>query len=228
MAGGDIGPLVLRQIHNQQQPIGAQHPGGLGNRGGGFLGIVQHHLHGRDILAGICQRQAVHIRLPHGAVIGDAALGQARAGQGQHFAAGIQPQRMLGALGQQFQQAAGAGADIHQLANPLGQRGGDGLLDLPRRQVERPQLIPIRAIAAEGLRGGTGTLGGDARGLPPVGRQLRIAFRQAAQQLPHQRGRGWHLEIGIGPLRNALQQPGLDQQFQVPRQSGLGLPQHIA
>jgi hypothetical protein len=79
------------------------------------------------------------------------------------------------------------------------------------------------AFAQKGGGGGAGALGRDAGGLAAVGLEQRLLLRQAGEDQAGDLGAGRQLEIHVGALGHALQQPGLRQELQVPRQARLRL-----
>ena len=69
----------------------------------------------------------------------------------------IEPDGTLGALGEQLQHPAGAGADIEHAAEwPLADHVEDHTLDRARSRVQRPFLVPDRGDPLEVLAGGIG------------------------------------------------------------------------
>ena len=152
--------------------------------------------------------------------------GQPRARQRQHRLRGIHADALADPRRQQFQHPPGAGADIQQpagivLRHQRQQRG----LDRGGRQVQRPHLIPVGALAAETLGRDAGAFGQHAGGLAAVGLQDRVVLRQPCDQVARQRARlaVRQGEPDIGALAHPVQQAAVAQQLQVAGQARLRL-----
>ncbi len=105
--------------------------------------------------------------------------------------------------------------------NQVEQRGFHRL----RRQFQRPHLIPVRTLAAEGFRCLPRPFGQHPGGLAAVGFQRRVVAGQAGDQLPRQIavGTGGQGEPDIRALPHPVQQAALAEQLQMPRQARLRL-----
>ena len=227
-----LAALMRGEVGDQQPAAGREHAGGLGQHRCWVLGIVQHHLQRDGVEGGIGDRQPVHIRLPHRAVLCQPALGQPGAGQGQHGAGGIDAQGGVGGRpgppGGQLQQATGAGADIQQAPGACRQGLQQRRLDGGGGQAQGTHLVPVRALALEGLGGLARPLRRQPRRGAPVGGELRVFLRQPRRDHVGEAGLGGDLEIDVGPFRHPVQQPGLGQQPKMARQAGLGLAEQGA
>ena len=228
-SGQQIIAAVLRQVDDDQLPARPQNARHLGQHPRRVLGVVQHHLHHRDIERRLRQRQAVHVRQPHRAVR-QPGTGQARARQRQHRLRGIDADALADPWRQQFQNPAGPGADIQQPAGVVvGHQREQRGLDRGGGKVERPHLIPVGALAAEALGRHAGAFGEHAGGLAAVGLQDRVVLRQAGDQFPGQRA-GLAVRQGepdIGALTHPVQQAAVAQQLQVAGQARLRLAEDL-
>ena len=99
------------EIGDHQQAARPRRAGRFGQYAGGIFRVVQDHLEDDEIETAIRQRQTVHVCETDGAMR-EAGATETGAGQGEHVAAGIDAEGGCGARSQQFQQAAGAGADV--------------------------------------------------------------------------------------------------------------------
>ncbi len=102
-------------------------------------------------------------------------------------------------------------------------------LDRGGREVQRPHLIPVGALAAEALGRHAGAFSEHAGGLAAVGLQDRVVLRQAGDQFPGQRA-GLAVRQGepdIGALAHPVQQAAVAQQLQVAGQARLRLAEDL-
>ena len=131
----------------------------------------------------------------------------------------------------EIEDAAGAGANIEQFADPVRRQQGKQLaLHLARVGVQRAQPMPFGGIAPEigGRRFGPAALDR----LQPLGIQCeqRIGLRhQFGEGLPQLRARTGLRQpvIGPGTFAHAHQQAGFAQQLQMARHTRLALPDDL-
>ena len=159
-------------------------------------------------------------------------MAQPGAGEGQHGAAGVDAQPGAHAGRQQLQHAPGAGADVQQPAQlRAGQQGQQCGLHIGGGQAERPHLVPIGALAAEGVGGDARPLRQDAGGAAAVGGQHGIVLRQAGEQVQHGCGAGQGVggegEPDVRALPDPVQQAGVAQQLEVAGQAWLALAEDL-
>ena len=151
------------------------------------------------------------------------------AGEAEHFAALVDADSLAGERGEQFEHAAGAGAEIEQDvdiggADQAGERG----LDLGLGDVQGADLVPMAGNPAEiGLGGALPGLD-DARQTLAIALQERVIGRQ---QVDDEAGHGC-AGAGLGqteqhpaPLLVAVDQTGLAHQLEVTADPRLALRQ---
>ena len=150
--------------------------------------------------------------------------GQAGASQRQHRLRCIDADALAHSWCKQFQHAPGAGTNIQQPSG-VGFRHQiqDRRLDRESRQVERPHLVPVGALATEAFRGDARAFGEHTGGLPAVGLQDRVVLRQSRDQVTGQctRCAMRQREPDVGALTATVEQAAVAQQLQVARQARL-------
>ena len=152
--------------------------------------------------------------------------GEARPGQRQHRLRGVHAEPLRHARRQQFQHAAGAGADVEQAARRIVRHQREqGGFDGRGGEVEGAHFVPVGALVAETFVGGAGALGQDAGGLAAVGFQDGVVLGEVGGDLASQRTirTGGEGKPGVGTFAFARQQAGFAEQFQVAGEAGLGL-----
>ncbi len=147
--------VMRREIHHQQAAAGTQHPRRLADGASAVVEEMQHLMHDHEIEGVLRQFEIVDVALAHGAMAQAGAV-KPRARQRQHVEREIksEPARDVGA--EQFQHAAGAGAEIEQrFDRPVGDRGLDRFLHGGVGHMQLADAVPFRGMAAEiGLRRG--------------------------------------------------------------------------
>ena len=96
--------------------------------------------------------------------------------------------------------------------------------------MERAHAIPVCGDLREIARRGVGAVAADFREALAVGDDLRVGGIDAAQDVAREPCGGaavGEIEEGPGALAVALDEAGLDQQLQVPRDAGLGLAEDV-
>src|SRR5579883_1160281 len=116
--GAQVFELVGREIDDDEQPARPQHAADLGDRRGGIVGEMQHLVDGRGVEGGGRPGELVHVALPDHAVA-HARLLEIGARHRQHLAREIDADGALDARRHQLEDAAGAGADIDEVADAL-------------------------------------------------------------------------------------------------------------
>jgi len=149
----------------------------------------------------------------------------------KHLPAGVDADGALIDRREQFQQASGAGAEIeHGLDRPLADHGAHRRLDPAFIHMQGAQFVPRRRVLGE-IAGGLLRSALAHRFQPlAIARQLRVARIDAIQQIvDHARGKSLlrRAEEGPRPFLIALQQAGLRQQAQMPRDARLRLAQDL-
>ncbi len=155
-----------------------------------------------------------------------------RARQRQHVERNIEAEPALDVRAEQFQHAAGAGAEIEQRADrPVGERGADRVLHRFVGDMQLADAIPLGGVAAEiGLRGGR------ARG---AHRRQPLAVARHASDRPDRAARARRAplrrrppcsaepEERPGAFAKALDQAGFGQQLEMARDARLRLAQNL-
>ena len=151
--------------------------------------------------------------------------------QQQHVEREIEAEPALDLGAEQFEHAAGAGAEIEQRAERLvGERGADGVFDRLVGDVQLADAVPFGGVRAEiGLRGGGARL--PHRGEPlAVARDGRIGRIEPREQRARNLGPAAVLgqaEERPGALAEALDQAGFGQQLEMARNARLRLAQDV-
>jgi hypothetical protein len=210
---------VRGEIDDQQPPARPQHARRLGDHARRVLGVMQHAMHGDGVEARLGPGQAIHVGLA------DLAVGEARALQvgarhDQHVARQVDADAAAHAPGHQREDAAGARADVQEVADALVRQPPQQLgLDAPLVDIERAQLAPARGVLAEVGGGARRPLGAD--GVEPLAVEQERGI-VARQQLQHLAGPACCRPPSAAgtrlSLRQPLEHPGL-QQFQMARRA---------
>ena len=133
---------------------------------------------------------------------------------------------------EQFEHAAGAGAEIEQRAERLvGERGADGAFDRRVGDVQLADAVPFGGVGAEiGLRGGGARLPAPRRAAPGRARWSgrRDRAGRAARGRPRRRRRcSASRKKAQVPSRKRSTRPGLGQQLEMARDARLRLAQNV-
>ena len=220
--------IVRSEINDQQAAARPQHARGFANGAGAVVEEVEHLMNNDDVEGIARQRQVVDIAVTHAAMFEAGAI-EPLAGERQHVERQIEADAALDLGREEFEHAAGAGAEIEQRADRLvGKRRADRFLYGGIGDVQLADAVPFRGVAAEiGLRGGGAgaahgrqpfAVAGDGRvvGVEPgdegAGDVGRAAVFAQAEKCPR-------------PFAEALDQPGLGQKPQMARQPRLRLAQ---
>ena len=148
--------LVRREVDDQQPAARAQHARRLADGARAVVEEVQHLMHDDDV-EGIVGRAADRRCRPAARCncFRPARSSRARASSSMSSdRSRPRPRSICGA--EQFEHAAGAGAEIEQRAErPVGERGADRGLDRVVGDVQLADAVPLGGVLAEiGLRGG--------------------------------------------------------------------------
>src|SRR5436305_15117289 len=137
------------EIDDEQTTTRAQHAPSFTQRSRWIVEVMQHLMQNDEIVAVALDRHGVDVALPELRVAQSGTL-QAGTGDGEHRRGLIDADRALGERRQQFQHAAGAGAEIEQSmdwsgADDLAQRRLDPLF----RGMERTDAVPVWRLRRE-------------------------------------------------------------------------------
>ena len=110
--------IVRREVDHQQPPGRAQHARGLRDRARAVVEEVQHLMDDDDVEGILRQREIVDVALPHAAMAQAGAV-EPRARERQHVERHVEAEAALDRGPEQFEHAAGAGAEIEQRAERL-------------------------------------------------------------------------------------------------------------
>ncbi len=172
----------------------------------------------------------IHVRLTQRAIAQIGTL-EIDARHRQHLARQIDTDGTLDLGPEDLEHAPRTGADIEEVAQPF--RREQRLqrpLDLALGDVERADAVPLRRVGAEISRRLGGALmldGGEALAIEGErGVGLRHQFDQEPRQLACPRPPGRAIEHP-GALAEAVEQPGIAEQLQVPRHARLALPEDV-
>ena len=221
--------IVRREIDDQHHAAGPHHAGGLAQRRGRIVGIVQDVMDGDDVEAVGFEGQGIHVALADVGIV-DAGPGEVVPRQRQHLARLVDADGLLDLGRQHFQKPAGAGADVEQPARADRQVMGQRALDLAVGDVQGPQFVPALGIVAEEAhRGGLPTL---LQGVEPgaVGGDPAVLGIDPPHELSHKgcivagRHQAKARELR---LAKALEQSRFDQKLEMARHARLALPQHV-
>ena len=152
-----------------------------------------------------------------------------RARQRQHVERQIEAEAALDIGGEQFEHAAGAGAEIEQRTDRLiGQRRADGLFDGGVGDMEFADAVPFRGMPAEIILRGGGAGGAHGGQALAVAGDDRIVGIEPRDQRAGDVGAAAALaetEEGPRAFAEALDQAGFGEKPQMPRQPRLRLAQ---
>ena len=141
--------IVRREVDDQQPAARPQHAHRFADGARAVVEEVQHLVNDDDVERIPRQRQIVDVALAHAAILQAGAI-EPRAGERQHVERQIEAEAALDVAGEQFQHAAGAGAEIEQRADRLvGERRADRVLDRGVGDVQLADAIPFGGVAAE-------------------------------------------------------------------------------
>ena len=208
--------LMRREVDHQQPPARPQHARRLADGAAAVVEEVQHLMQDDDVEGIVGERQVVDVALAHAAMLQARAL-QPVARQQQHVERQIEAEPALDLGAEQFEHAAGAGAEIQERAERLvGERGADRVLHRLIGDMQLADAVPLGGMRAEiGLRGGGARR--PHRGEPlAVARDGRVGRIEPVEQRAGDLGAAAMLgqpEEGPGALAEALDQPGLGQKL---------------
>ena len=223
--------IVRREIDHQQPPGRPQHPRRLLDRARAVVEEVQHLVDDDDDRRNPAAARDRRCR-PGARCNGASPARSSRArAMRQHVEREIEAEPALDLGAEQFEHAAGAGAEIEQRAERrAGERRADRRLDRLVGDVQLADAVPLGGMAAEiGLRGGGAR--GPHGGQPlAVARDGRIAGIEPRDQLARELGAAAVLaeaEEGPGAFAEPLDQAGLGQQLEMARDARLRLAQDV-
>ena len=220
--------IVRGEIDDQQAAGGPQHARRRVDRARAVVEEVQHLMDDDGVEGVLGQREVVDVALAHAAMAQPGAI-EPRAGEREHVEREIESQAALDARPEQFEHAPGAGAEIEQRAQgAVRERAADGVLDRRVGDMELADAVPLRRVAAEiGLRG-VGALRPHRRQALPVARQRGVVGIETGDEFARQFGGAAALaqaEERPRSFAETIDQPGLGEEPQMPRNPGLRLPQ---
>ena len=224
--------VVRREIDDQQPPARAQHARGLADRARAVVEEVQHLMDDHDV-EGIRRRSADRRCRPAARcnACRPARSSRARASASMSSDRSMPSPRSM-SRAEQFEHAAGAGAEIEQRAErPVGERVADRGLDRRVGDMQLADAVPLGGV----LRGNRSAPRRRARRAPRRAargraRSIGSAGSSRADQRAREVGAAAVLgeaEEGPGALAEALDQPGLGQQLEVARDARLRLAQDL-
>ena len=151
--------------------------------------------------------------------------------QRQHVERQIEAEAALEIGAEQFEHAAGAGAEIEQRAErPVGERRADRLLDRLVGDVKLADAVPLGGVAREIVLRSRGPRGADGGQPLAVARHRRVGRIEPADQFARQRGAAAALaqpEKRPRALAEPLHQARFRQKLEMPRNPRLRLPQNV-
>jgi hypothetical protein len=145
--------LVRGEVNHEQLASGGEQPRRLGNRGGGIIEKMQDLVQHDGVGHAIGQRHVEQIAMAS-LRLGEPRALELHARIGQHVVIEIEAERAFRAGSKQFENAAGAGAEIdEQRERPRPKRLAHGGFDLILRHMKRADRIPLAGMGFEiGLR----------------------------------------------------------------------------
>ena len=224
--------IVRREIDHQQPAAGAQHARGLADRARAIVEEVQHLMDDDDV-EGVAPAPRDRRCRPAARCNGASPARSSRARASSSMSSDRSmpsPRSMRGA--EQFQHAAGAGAEIEQRAErPVGERLADRALDRLVGDVQLADAVPFRGMRAEIVLRGCGARARAprraARGRAAAIGSFGIEPRdQRARELGAAAALG-QAEERPGALAEALDQAGFGQQLEMARDARLRLAQDL-
>ena len=159
--------------------------------------------------------------------VGDAGLVEIGARHRQHLARHVDADAAPVERREDFEQPPGAGAEVeHRLERPFADELEQRRLNGAIRSMQRAYLVPTRRVGAE-IVGRPRLPPALHRGKPfEVALDLRIAVMHPVHQPLHEVPRGLGVrqpEEGPGALLIAADQPGFEQELEMPRDARLRL-----
>ena len=220
--------IVRREIDDQQPAARPQHARRLADGAGAVVEEVQHLMNDDDIERVARQRQVVDVAVAHAAMLQAGAV-EPGAGERQHVERQIEAEAALDVGCEQFEHAAGAGAEIEQRADRLvGKRRADRFLDGGVGDVQLADAVPFGGVAAEIiLRGGGAGAAHGGQPLAVAGDDRIVGVEPGDQGAGDVGGAAVLAQAEKRPraFAEALDQPGLGQKPQMARQPRLRLAQ---
>ena len=153
-------------------------------------------------------------------------LSEARPGEREHRGALIDPDRARGERGDQFEHAAGAGAEVEDRVNAgVADEIEDRRLDALLRRVQRADVVPVGGAFCEVRRGlPAPRLAGDFQP-GAVGLQRRIVGGDPGDEIARERAaRLRQAEERPGAFALAFGEPRIDQELEMARIRGCDWP----
>ena len=238
LVGGEaepaMGELVAQEflvmgveVDHCEPPAGRQRPRGFGERPRRIVEKVQHLVDDHEVVGVAFDRRGVDVALTQGNVP-QARLIDAGARQRQHRRALVDADGARRPRGEKLEHAAGARAEIEQIAERLcADHGDERRFDPLLRRVQRADLVPIGGARGEiGRRLLAPRLARDVEA-DAVGVHDRIGRIETAQPFARQRSaRFGEAEEGPGALALPRRETRLDQQPQMTRDARLRLAEN--
>jgi hypothetical protein len=220
--------VMWGEVDDQQAPPGSQHARRLPDGERRIGQEVQHLMHDDSVGDAIRQAQRVDVAVAH-LRAHELGLRQVAARVGKHGVTEIEADAPLVAVCEQLENTPSAGAEVdQQLERAMPQALDDRLLDVVLGDVQGANAVPVG-----GVRLKIGLCRGFALALQGVG-PLPIAGDNAVgaiderEDVERQTAAGravGNVEIGPAAFAEALDQPGLGQELQVPADARLALPE---
>ncbi len=223
--GSDVGAIVFGEVDQQERAAGGEDSGGFADGTGGVLGVVQYHLQDDGVEGLVGERQAVHVGEADGGM-GETGAGEARAGEREHGFGGVDTECLADPGCEEFEDPAGAGADIEQADVGLaGDQGEKRLFDGLGGKVEGAHFVPVGAFVAEAFRGDAGAFGEDSGGLAAIGFEDGVVGGEAGDEFARQGAgfAGGQGEPDVGAFADPVEQAAVAEEFQVTGEARLGL-----
>ena len=147
--------VVRGEVDDQQPAAGREHARRLPDGERRIRQEVQHLMHDDGVGDAVRQAEGVDIAMAH-LRARQLRLRQVAAGVGKHRVAEVEADAALVAVGEQLEDAPGAGAEIdQQLERTVPQRLDDGLLDVVLGDMQGANAVPVGGVRLEiGLRRG--------------------------------------------------------------------------
>ena len=157
-------------------------------------------------------------------------LRQLAARDTEHFGAAVDARRLVGARAEQFDHAAGAGADIDQPSELAVERGVDRAFDLAFGDMKRAQAIPMLGVGGEIAFGGGSAIGAHRDqprrvGDGPMVIRLAPLIDRLEDRLDDLGRAGF--EEDPAAFLAAARDPGFAKNADVTRNARLALPEHL-
>ena len=222
--------LVRGEVDHQQPPARPQQARRFPNGAPAILQEVQHLMDDHHVEGVAAERKIVDVALPDAAMLEACAL-KIGAGDAEHFGIEVDPDAAADLGAEQFEHAAGAGAEVEEALDAHARkRFADRRFDRGLGDVELAQFVPVTGVLAEislrrgGARGPHLVQPLAVAGKHPVGRVDEIEER-----LPEFRARplGYAAMKGPASFAEALDQAGLRQEPQMSRYARLRLAENF-